>query len=157
LNQVRGEYQMIDDEQRVIETYLPQYEDLDTRGIIGEEERLNWIETLRDAALAIKLPSLQYELYPQEEYERDIPLPQGAFKVWSSTMRLDVGLLHEDDLVSLLRRINRGANGLFTVSSCSLRRELGEPKFEPRATNLTASCELEWLTIRQPVGEGDSA
>ena len=35
---------------------------------IGEEQRLNWIETLRQAAARIKLPSLQYEIGAQGEH-----------------------------------------------------------------------------------------
>ncbi len=148
LTRVRSEYQTIDDEQRIIETYLPQYRTLEERGIIGSERRLDWVETLRAAAAKIRLPSLRYELFPQGEYRAEFPLPQGAYKVYESTMRLDLGLLHEGDLVALLAELNRNSEGLFTVSSCSIRRNGEQVRFEPNVPNISASCELRWLTVR---------
>ena len=156
LTRVQAEYQAIDDEQKIIGAYLPQYRALETEGVIGEELRLNWIESLREAARAIKLPSLRYELSPRELEEPEVPLPAGAYKVYASRMRVEAGLLHEGDLATLLHHINTTATGLFTVSNCVLTRNGGEPRMEPNASNISASCELHWFTIRQPEGEGSA-
>jgi len=156
LNSVRAEYQAIDDEQRIMETYLPQYESLTGRGIIGAEKRLDWIETLRSAAERIKLPSLRYELSPQGPYKAQFPVSNGVYKVYASQMRLEAGMLHEGDLPVLLRELNRNAKGLYSVSRCFIRRSAPELQMRPRAQNINASCVLDWVTIRQP-GEGEGA
>src|SRR5262245_25902337 len=92
LTRVQAEYQAIDDEQNVIATYLPQYQALESEGVIGEELRLNWVEALREAARVIKLPALRYELSARDVEEPDIPLPSGAYKVYASRMRVEAGL-----------------------------------------------------------------
>ena len=149
LFQVRSEYQTIDDEKRIIETYLPQYRELEESGIIGNEQRLSWVESLRRSAKTIKLPALRYELSPQEEYAAEFPLPGGAYKVYSSNMVIDAGLLHEGDLFALLRELNRSAVGLFTVSKCYLRGSPGGIRMEPKSKNVDARCDLRWYTIEQ--------
>lgn len=154
LTSIRSEYQTIDDEQRVIELYLPLYRGLEERGIVGKERRLSWVETLKVVAEKVKLPSLRYELYPQEEYAAEIPLPQGVYKVYTSDMRLDMGLLHEGDLPLLLRELQRSSSSLFTVSRCSLRRNGAALTMKPKAKNVSASCNLQWYTIKQPEPDG---
>lgn len=150
LVKVRSQYQAIDDEQRIIETYLPQYTSLAERGIIGRERRLNWVETLRASASSIKLPSLRYALSPQSEYEAEYPYPKGLYKVYVSSMRLELGLLHEGDLSVLLRELNRNASGLFSVANCLMRRTRSEVTIDPKTANVNATCELRWFTIKQP-------
>lgn len=150
---VRGEYQALDDEQKLMETYLPQYVALEDRGVIGKERRLDWIETLRAVAKEGRLTSLRYELFPQDEYTPEFPLPEGQYKVFSSGMRLDVGLLHEGDLAFLLRRLQKNSTGIFTLSKCSLRRKFSEVKIDPKAVNIDASCELRWFTVKLPQEE----
>ena len=149
LFQVRGEYQTIDDEKRIIETYLPQYRALEERGIVGDERRLSWVESLRDSALKIKLPSLRYELLPQQLYQPEFPLPQGIYRVYVSEMTLDGALLHEGDLFALLRELNRSASGLFTVSSCHLSGPPGGIKLHPKAKIVGARRGLRWYTIEK--------
>ena len=154
LTSVRSQYQTIDDEQRVIELYLPQYEALAERGIVGREHRLSWVETLKAVAEEVKLPSLRYELFPQEEYVAEFPLQQGVYKVYSSDMRLNMGLLHEGDLPLVLRELQRKATGLFTVSRCEMRRSSQVVTMRPKAQNINASCDLKWYTIKQPEVDG---
>ena len=154
LTSVRSQYQTIDDEQRVIELYLPQYEVLEERGVVGKERRLSWVETLKAVAEQVKLGSLRYELYPQKEFVAEFPLQQGVYKVYSSDMRLDMGLLHEGDLPVVLRELQRKATGLFTVSSCTLLRGSELITMQPKANNINATCELKWYTIKQPEVEG---
>ena len=154
LTSVRSQYQTIDDEQRVIELYLPQYEALAERGIVGREHRLSWVETLKAVAEEVKLPSLRYELFPQEEYVAEFPLQQGVYKVYSSDMRLNMGLLHEGDLPLVLRELQRKATGLFTVSRYEMRRSSQVVTMRPKAQNINASCDLKWYTIKQPEVDG---
>ena len=149
LFQVRGEYRTVDDEKRIIDLYLPQFRALEESGIVGDERRLSWIESLRDAAAKIKLPALRYELLPQEVYIPEFPLQQGAYRVYASEMTLEAGLLHEGDLFALLRELNRNASGLFTVSKCYLRGTTSGVSFNPKANNVAARCDLRWYTIEQ--------
>jgi len=150
LQRAQGEYQAVDEEQQVMDAYLPRFRALEEQGVVGEERRLDWVEALRDAAARLKLPSLRYEIAQQEVYEPELPLPESAFEVHASSMFLEMGLLHEGDLIAVLRELDRNASGLYSVSSCDLRRGGSGIRMEPKAENVLASCELRWFTVRKP-------
>jgi hypothetical protein len=150
LDVVRGNYYAVDEEERLIESFLPQYVALQNEGIVGAEQRLSWVEALGDASARIKLPSLSYEISSREAYKPEFPLDTGAFRVYATEMRLRVGLLHEGDLPALLHALDRAATGLYTVDHCSVSRNSEEFRLSPAAENLTAQCSLRWFTIAAP-------
>lgn len=147
---IRGKYQTIDEEERLIEEYLPRFVALEERGVIGREFRLDWIETLRGASTELKLPELRYAIDTQDGYQPDFPVNPGAFQIYASKMRLDLGLLHEGDLPALLERIERDARGLYRVSDCALTRTASTLDLDPTKPNVRANCTLDWLTVRRP-------
>jgi hypothetical protein len=149
---VRAQYQNIDEEEKIIQRYLPLYRDLQSRGVIGQERRLDWIDTLRQASQRVELPMLRYAIDSQNIYRPEFVVPSGTFQIYSSNMRLDLGLLHEGDLETLFADLDANAVGLYTVSNCDLRRNHRQREFVKRAdaTNLKAECGLRWLTIKQP-------
>ena len=149
---VRAQYQNIDEEEKIIKRYLPIYRDLESRGIIGQERRLDWIDTLRQASQRVELPVLRYVIDSQNIYQPEFIAPPGSFQIYSSHMQLDLGLLHEEDLDTLFADLDANATGLYTVSSCDLRRNYKQREFVKRAdvTNVKAECGLRWLTIKQP-------
>ena len=74
----------------------------------------------------------------------------GKLVLQESTMHLKLRLLHEEDLPRFFSALTRQGGGLFTVDQCFLRRlKSGEmeklPQFQP---NLTAECDLRWLTVK---------
>ncbi len=149
---VRAQYQNIDEEEKIIERYLPLYRDLESRGIIGQERRLDWIDTLRQASQRVELPVLRYVIDSQNIYQPEFIAPAGSFQIYASHMQLDLGLLHEGDLDTLFADLDANASGLYTVSSCDLRRNYDQREFVKRAdvTNVKAECGLRWLTIKKP-------
>lgn len=150
LASVRNQYQTVDEEERIIEEYLPRYEVLARAGVIGIEERLNWIESLRGAARDLELPAVRYSLGSQVEHAPLFPIPNGKFQLYASEMSLEMGLLHEEDLFRFLGELDRRAGGLFSVSECTIVR--GQDAFleTPDAQNLQAQCALLWYTLRLP-------
>ena len=148
----RARYLTLDDEKRLIEEFAPQYAALENAGLIGDERRLSWIETLRTVAKGMKMPALRYEIGAQERFEPDYPLPAGTFTVYGTEMRLQMGLLHAADLPAIFAALGEAARGLFTVTGCSLARpyaELGE-QIDPSKANLSVQCRLRWLVTRKP-------
>ena len=144
----RSQYQNVDMEEKLIEDYFPRYQELESAGIIGEERRLDWIDTLRKAAQRVELPSLRYVIDSQDLYRPEFSLPEGVFQIYSSKMDLNLGMLHEGDLPSLLTDLDRNAAGHYTVSGCDLQRAQVEFIKNPDAVNVTAVCDLQWLTIK---------
>ncbi|MCY4283271.1 MAG: hypothetical protein OXE03_10210 [Gammaproteobacteria bacterium] len=130
-----------------IRDYLPQFSALQDTGLWGKEHRLNWIETLQDAAAALQLPALSYEIGARQVRDPGMGLPSGSHRVYSSAMTLDMQLLHEGDLFALLDLLEARAKGLYRVASCELTRNFEELTDHPSAANLRANCLLEWYSI----------
>ncbi|MBT6277324.1 MAG: hypothetical protein HOI95_24730 [Chromatiales bacterium] len=148
----RQRYLTLDDEERLIREFAPQFAALQEQGLIGEEQRLSWVETLRAVAVGLKLPSLQYEISAQRELRPSYTTPAGTFKVYGTEMKLTMGLLHEGDLPAVLTALTQAARGQFSVEGCSLVRNsrgFSGPA-NPRQPNLDVECRLTWLLIRKP-------
>ncbi|MDX1433041.1 MAG: hypothetical protein R3286_11405 [Gammaproteobacteria bacterium] len=153
LRKVKSEWNSVDEERKLIEDYLQPFNDLAQRCIIGGEDRLDWIEAVREAREAPrKIPSLEYVIKSQESFKPDYKMPSSVFQPFASEMTLNAGLLHEEDLITLLRELDRKANGIYSVRSCSIdrqRKTIGGPT----DTHLASTCNLEWYTIKRPGGE----
>ena len=150
LSSTRGQYRALDDEEDIIATYLPRYSSLEEEGIIGRERRLDWIDVLRETARKVQLPNLEYALDAQRPFDVGVDLKVGEYGVYASTMNLNLGLLHEGDLVRFFALFRDSAPGLFGVTECDLERRSETPSNNPQARNVTASCELKFITIRGP-------
>ena len=143
-------YLAVDEEERLIRTYVPEFRKLEAAGILGEEQRLSWTETVRRVGAALRLPSVRYEIEPQKPYHTDYAMPSGSFKVYGSRMRLILGLLHEDDLFRFLDGLHEQAEGLFTVEKCTLSRTGATIHAKVGQPNVDAECDLMWLTLSHP-------
>ena len=121
----RGQYQTLDEEEDIIATYLPKYGALEVQGIIGREQRLDWIDVLRESARAVQVPRLQYTIDAQRTFDTGVDLQVGDYQVFASSMQLNLGLLHEGDLIRLLGRMRKDVRGLFGVSGCQMSRAPG--------------------------------
>lgn len=149
---VSQRYLAVDQEENMINQYYPQYVELLEQGIIGREQRLNWIEVLRAFGEETRLPMLNYNISSQDEYTFEYPLQLGNFKIFSSSMKLDLKLLHEGDLINLLDSIDKNSLGLSSVDNCKLVRSQNVLKMDGKNPNVTASCEIRWFTIKKPDG-----
>jgi len=145
----RTKYRTVDDQEAMIAAFYPRFVELEGKGIIGSERRLNWIENLSRADENLKLPSLAYSIDTQAPFTAEFPLASGAFRLYASQMNLTLGLLHGQDLFSLLGTLEENAEGIYSVDRCSLSRRRDVPG-SPREAHLTSSCQLRWFTIKKP-------
>ena len=148
LRALNRRYLAVDEEEDIIKDYFPRFMDLHKTGLLGEEQRLNWIEVLQDAGDRLLLPSLSYEIRAQKPHHPQFPAPPGRYEIFASEMILTMQLLHEGDLFALLDLLNERARGLYTVSGCELTRNFVDLTDNPAAGNVTATCLLEWFSIR---------
>jgi hypothetical protein len=147
----RKRYLTLDDEDRIIKEFAPQYVALEQAGLIGDERRLSWIETLRKVAKGMKMPSLRYEITSQEKLKPQFKVPGGVFGVYSTEMRLRMGLLHAADLPAVFAALTEAAQGLFTVTGCSMTREYSDlsANIDPSVANVEVTCRLSWMVTRK--------
>ena len=147
LQEARVRYQRSGQERETVMHFLQAYRQLEKSGFVGAERRLNWVESLRAANAKAGLFGVDYQLTAQEPFPyvaKDNPVSD---RVMHSRMKLSFGVLHEGDLIRLFRALSAQQPGVFALNSCSLDRagRVGDPV--PRRANLTAECELSWLTI----------
>ncbi len=122
---------------------------LQERGMIGEEQRLEWVELLKDIRDQRRLIDLQYEIAPQRLLDGK---PSGDFVFSASAMKVQLKLLHEEDLTRLLSDLGRQAKALILVKGCSVERLPASPDERGSAgANLRADCEIDWLTLHEAV------
>ena len=146
-------YLDVDQEEKVLRENYPLFVKLYNKGVIGREQRLNWIETLRQAGEKVKLPSLTYSIDSQEEYIPGFDIDYSGYTLYRSGMELELGLLHEGDLFKLIDYINRTADGIYTLTECKFRMTGRTINFEKDRANISASCLLYWITINLAGGQ----
>ncbi len=132
----------------LLDQYRSLYSEYKSSGLVGEERRLSWIESLESTNQVLRLPTLGYSLNPQETFLRPGFLLKRGVSVMSSPMDLDIGLLHEEDLFALLEGLRLSIRNLFTVDRCSIIRQapIGR-SLDTRQTNLKSNCSIRWVTI----------
>lgn len=147
LKDARTRYQRSGQERETVMHYLQAYRQLERTGFIGTEQRLNWVESLRVANAKAGLFGVDYQLTAQEPFPyvaKDNPVGD---RVRHSRMRLSFGILHEGDLARLFQALSAQQPGLFVLNSCTLDRAGRQGAPVPKRANLTADCEMSWLTI----------
>jgi hypothetical protein len=152
----RSKYHALDEEENIIATYLPRYLALEDAGVIGREQRLDWIDVLREAGRAARVQSLSYVLNAQHRFEPGIELSIGDYAVYVSSMRLDIGLLHEGDLLEFLDRMGSQMPGLFGVNGCRMLRTDQTLLVAADAVNIDVQCLVNFYTIRKPDSPGSA-
>jgi len=132
----------------LLEQYRNLYSGYKSSGLVGEERRLSWIESLENTNKVLKLPTLTYSLLPQEEFIRPGLKVKSGVELNGSAMELTMGLLHEEDILAVLEGLRLSIKNLFTVESCSLSRSsnIGDP-LDTKKTNLRSKCTIRWVTI----------
>jgi hypothetical protein len=147
----KDRYQRSGDEKETIVRYLGDYEQLQREGVVGEEQRINWIDGLRLANIQSELFGVDYQIGVQQPFVSGSGFDAGGLKLRQSVMKIRAPLLHEGDLLRFLETLERQRVGLFTMNQCALGRAgpIGStPRYQP---NLSAECELTWVTVIEDI------
>lgn len=145
LDQIRQRLAQVGEEKRVMERYAPAYRQLLEQGIVGAEQRVNWIDALRSASHAVRGFGVDYQVAGQEG--AGFKVNAGGYTTQQSVMKLRLRLLHEGDLLDFLAALNAQHAGLHLLQDCELQRASAGPftaRFEPK---LLAECKLTWVTL----------
>jgi len=119
------------------------------RGLVGPVAPREWALFLENLAQELGLPGLQAEfLSPGTGRGKDSG-------VETTTLRLRLGLLHEEDLLRLFDALERRAPALVSVRTCRLVRLPPQaPRSADNQTRLEADCEMDWTTVTSPPPPG---
>lgn len=151
LNTARQRFQSSGIEKQMMTEYLPQYQSLISKGLVGEERRLEWVDELRKQHQLNKLFSIKYSIGLQEPYKPSFASNLGGFVMNRSVMTLDLDMLHEEDILQLTEALSKKNQEVFMLRECEITRlNAGGALSNQLVANMHAKCALDWLTLREP-------
>ena len=142
---------------KIVDKYERSYLDLVRKGVVGDEDRLSWFETIQYVSESRGMPSVKYSVISQKKVESPIIKQKyTGLDLYRSVMTLDISMGHEGDLFALVTGLQDKAKGLFAIDKCDVER-LGLDKANVASISLDqmkASCELSWYTIKSSEQKG---
>ena len=143
----------ISEEEREVIEKLDVYKRLKQLNILGEERRLEWADAITRIRKQRELLDLSYRVDRQRLLVA-APGKPGNVEFFASAMRVQLALLHEEDLLRFLADLRASGNAYYAVRQCSLTR-IAQPasgvQISPR---LRAECDLDLITIIDRAAKG---
>jgi hypothetical protein len=136
------------EDQREIGEKIARYQEAVRLGRTQPERRLEWVETLRSIKESRRLLGLDYEISPQKPLDDKAVTASGGFTFMVSPMKLEMPLLHENDLLGLIADLSSRVQALISVKTCKIERIPATPN-QSNAATLKASCEIDWITLQE--------
>ena len=138
------------EEEREIRDDLVYYEQMRQRGVVGEQSRLDWIESIARIKNDRKLFEIRYNFDAQRPLDYPGMAPTSAADFVVSKLKLDMLLLHEGDLLNFLADLQAGIKAHVSVRSCVVSRvergaAPGTTTLQPR---LRAECQVDLISVR---------
>ena len=135
----------IAEEEREVKEKLKVYQRLRAVHILGPERRLEWADAISRIRTDRDLLDLKYRVDPQKKIAT-VPGKPGPVDFYTSTMHVELALLHEGDLLRFLSDLRRSGNAYYSVRSCTIVR-VSESAAGGIAPRLKASCDIDLDTI----------
>ena len=141
----------VSEEEREIRESLGFYQRMQQQGMIGQENRLDWIDAIARIKTERKLFEIKYNIEPQKslDYPGIAPMKGGDFMV--SRMRLEMLLLHEEDLLNFLSDLRSSGRFHVSVRHCTMSRIERGPVApgQPLLPRLRSECQIDLITLAQ--------
>jgi hypothetical protein len=144
--QARERLTRIAEEEKEVNDKLAVYRRLKALRILGEEQRLEWADTMTRIRTGRELLDLRY-LVDRQRVLASIPGKPANVDFFASAMKVDVALLHEGDLLGFLRDLRESGNAYYSVRRCNLARTGQAPTGTSIVPRLRAECEIDLITI----------
>jgi len=136
----------IAEEEREVNEKLALYRRLKALHIIGPERRLEWADTMAHIRTSRELLDLRYQIERQQLLV-SVPGKPANVDFYSSTMKVDLALLHEGDLLGFLKDLRDSGNAYYSIRRCDISRMGQAPTGTSIVPRLHASCDIDLITI----------
>ena len=144
--QARERLTRIAEEEKEVNDKLAVYRRLKSLRILGDEQRLEWADAMTRIRNARELLDLRYTVARQRTLA-SVPGKPASVDFFASTMKVDVALLHEGDLLAFLRDLRESANAYYSVKRCQITRSPSAPTGLSIVPRLRAECDIDLITI----------
>ncbi len=126
--------------------YADEYGKLMIRRVVGDEQRLDWIEGLEKLRKQNLVTDFKYSIAPQKNYAPQPAIASGNFDIHYSEMKLNFDLLHEEQLLNFLSALRLQNVGWYQLDGCTVKRS--EDAAPATRTHLKAECIGGWITLK---------
>src|SRR5690349_15488631 len=136
----------IAEEEREVRSTIDVYQQLKRLNILGEERRLEWADAITRIRTQRELLDMRY-MVERQRLLTTIPGKPGNVDFYASTMKVDLQLLHEEDLLRFLDDLRQSGNAFYAVKKCGITRTgqtIGGATMAPRRR---ADCDIDLITI----------
>ena len=134
-------------EEREVRDHVELYRRLKELRILGDERRLEWVEALTRIRTERELLDLRYQVERQKVL-KTIPSSSGL-ELRSSSMNVELALLHEGDLLRFLADLRSSGNAYYSVRQCTLSRAEPAASTGPIAPRLRGICQIDLITLSE--------
>jgi hypothetical protein len=141
----------IAEEEREVKEKLAVYEQLRRLNILGEERRLEWADAITRIRARRELLDVRYRVERQRLLS-SLPGKPANVDFYASAMKVDLALLHEEDLLRFLSDLREAGNAYYAVRRCSLGRTGQAGDGATIAPRLRAECEIDLITVMDGAG-----
>ncbi|HEV3011151.1 MAG TPA: hypothetical protein VGX52_19165 [Burkholderiales bacterium] len=136
----------IAEEEREVKEKLEVYKQLKSLNILGEERRLEWADAITRIRTQRELLDLSYRV-DRQRMLKSVPGKPDNVDFLASTMRVQLALLHEEDLLRFLADLRASGNAYYSVRTCQLARTGQASTGTTMTPRLRASCEIDLITV----------
>jgi hypothetical protein len=139
----------VSEEEREIRENLVHFEQMRRYGMVGDQNRIDWIESIARIKNSRKLFEIRYNIEAQRSLDYPGVVATGAADFVVSRMRLNMLLLHEGDLLNFLADLQAAGKGHVSVRRCTVTRiERGVPSATALQPRLRAECQVDLVSVR---------
>lgn len=153
LKDAGSRFQRSGEERDLIVRFLGPFKELRSHGLIGPEQRINWLDALRSTNQQANLFGVEYQVSTQQPYPYAQELNAGRLGMAQSVMKLNLPLAHEGELMRFFRQLESQNVGMFDINECVIERATAVDTAFNAQPNLRAACELAWITINPEPAE----
>ena len=143
----------IAEEEREVRAKLDVYQQLKGLNVLGEERRLEWADAISRIRTQHELLDLRYRV-ERQKLLTSVPGKPANVDFYSSSMRVDLALLHEEDLTRFLAALRASGNAYYSVQRCSLERTAQPATGTTITPRLRAECLIDLITIMDRAAKG---
>jgi hypothetical protein len=136
----------ISEEEREVKEKIDLYQRLKQLNILGEERRLEWADAIARIRKERELLDLRY-VVERQRLLASLPGKPANVDFYASTMKVELALLHEEDLLRFLADLRQSGNAFYSIRRCALSRTGQTGTGVAIAPRLRGECEIDLITI----------
>jgi len=136
----------ISEEEREVSEKIDVYHRLKSLNILGEERRLEWADAITRIRTQRELLDLRYSV-ERQRLLNSAPGKPGTVDFYASTMKVELALLHEEDLLRFLSDLRQSGNAFYAVKKCGLARTGQAVTGATMTPRLRADCDIDLITV----------